>query len=160
MILTEEEEIMTCLMELEYSAKITENSGEAAPKPGGMAYNNAGAVQASTCPPLCEVDPTKIDIPWYPNPKKNDYTTIFFEHFFPSLKGKATIADRIMHNPRSGYCHTTKAKKIFPSAIQERPRRVGKNALFATPTFNYMLTTWFICSLLGFSDKTLHHVAY
>ena len=35
-ILTDDEEIMMCPMEFEYSAKILENSGEAAPKPGGM----------------------------------------------------------------------------------------------------------------------------
>ena len=61
-ILMEEEQIMTCPMELKYAADILENSGEVAPKPGGMTYNNAGARQASTCPPLCEVGPMRIDI--------------------------------------------------------------------------------------------------
>jgi hypothetical protein len=160
-ILKEEEEIMTCPMELEYTAKIAENSGEAAPKPGGMTYNNAGPRQASTCPPLCEVDPMKIDIPWHQNPKENDYNTIFFKHFFPSLKGKAALADRIIHDPRSGYFHSATANNIkFHQPLKNDPDVLVRMHCSQRPLLIICSLLGFICSLLGFSDKTLHYLAY
>ena len=88
MILTEEEEIMACPMKLEYSEKIVDSSNEAAPKPGGMTYSNAGAWQALTYPPLYKVDAMKIDIPWHQNPKKSDYNTICFKQLCPVAEGK------------------------------------------------------------------------
>ena len=56
--------------------------------------------------------PIKINIPWHQNPNANDYNTILFKLFFPSLEGMAARADKILHDARSGYYHTAKANKI------------------------------------------------
>ena len=38
-------------------------------------------------------NPVKVDIPWSPVLRDVDYNFIFFEHFFPSLEGKAKLID-------------------------------------------------------------------
>ena len=103
----------------------------------------------------------KIGIPWHPDPKKNGYNTIFFEHFFPSLKGKAAIADRIINDPRRGYYHTAKACNIrFHQSSKNDPDELVRMHCLQRPFLISCSLLGFICSLLGFSDKTLHHVAY
>ena len=42
--------------------------------------------------------PMKVDIPWSPDTTKVDYNKIFFEHFFPSLKGKAKVIDKFLNH--------------------------------------------------------------
>ncbi|KAL7549478.1 hypothetical protein ACHAWF_012745 [Thalassiosira exigua] len=44
--------------------------------------------------------PFKKDIPWDPESKDVDYNDIFFEHFFPSLKGKAKVLDEYLADSR------------------------------------------------------------
>ena len=96
----------------------------------------------------------KIDIPWHQDPKKNDYNTIFFKYFFLSLKGKAAIADRIINDPRSGYYHTVEACTIrFHCLSKNNPHALVSMRCLQRPLL-------IICSLLGFSDKTLCYLAY
>ena len=48
-----------------------------------------------------EKSPFKIDIPWNNDPEKVNYNSIFVEHFFPDLTGKAKITDRFFDNVRA-----------------------------------------------------------
>ena len=51
----------------------------------------------------------KIDIPWDKDMSKVDYNAIFFDHFFPSLEGKAAVLDEYLSSPKCRY-HATVAK--------------------------------------------------
>ena len=89
-ILGEDEQIVTCPMEQKMKAS-------SAP----MAVSAPGARVAGN-PDQLNVNPFKKDIEWDPDPNKTEYNKIFFEHFFPSLEGKAEVADRIISDPRCG----------------------------------------------------------
>ena len=52
--------------------------------------------------------PMRKEIPWSPDTTKVDYNEIFFEHFFPSLKGKAKLMDKFLSN-RKCPMYSTKA---------------------------------------------------
>ena len=45
-------------------------------------------------------NPVKVDIPWSPVLRDVDYNFIFFEHFFPSLEGKAKLIDEYLWDCR------------------------------------------------------------
>ena len=102
-ILSEQEQIVQCPMEQEIAAKRTAMQGGSSPKPAGMSFAPAGARTEELRNTLASLSPLKRDIPWNPNPNKVDYSKIFFGHFFPSLEGKAKIADGILSNPLCGY---------------------------------------------------------
>ena len=59
-----------------------------------------------------EKSPFKIDIPWSNDPEKFDYNSIFFEHFFPDLTGKAMIIDRFFDNIRAPMYATVQRDNI------------------------------------------------
>lgn len=44
------------------------------------------------------------DIPWSRYPKDMNYTDVFFDHFFPSLQGKAQVLDEYLASPHCS-CH-------------------------------------------------------
>ena len=46
-----------------------------------------------------DVIPFLIDIPWWSMTEQNDYFAKFFQHFFPSLKGKAELLDIFLLTP-------------------------------------------------------------
>ena len=50
---------------------------------------------------LMSKSPFKVDIPWNPDRSKNDYSKIFFDYFFPCLKGKAKVLDEYHADVRS-----------------------------------------------------------
>ena len=55
------------------------------------------------------------EIPWDPDVNKNDYNSIFFDHFFPSIKGHAKIIDDWLHDKKSPYYKTATEQNIqFP----------------------------------------------
>jgi hypothetical protein len=56
--------------------------------------------------------PMKKNIPWNEKPEEVDYNQIYFEHFFPNVKGKAKLCDEYLSNPRSPYHLTVKNSKI------------------------------------------------
>lgn len=45
-----------------------------------------------------------VTIPWSRYPKDMNYTDVFFNHFFPSLQGKAAILDKYLASPHCS-CH-------------------------------------------------------
>ena len=57
-----------------------------------------------------KIDPFLIDIPWWATTERNDYFGIFFQHFFPSLEGKADLLDKFLDDPRASY-HKTVIKE-------------------------------------------------
>ena len=46
-----------------------------------------------------DTSPFIIDIPWKPETAAVDYFDTFFNHFFPSLEGKAALLDEYLSNP-------------------------------------------------------------
>ena len=42
----------------------------------------------------------KVNIPWHPDKSILDYNKNFFDHFFPSLKGKSKLMDEYFSNDR------------------------------------------------------------
>lgn len=46
-----------------------------------------------------KADPFKTDIPWDPNVNEVDYNKILFEHFLPSVEGKAKQLDKWLSSP-------------------------------------------------------------
>ena len=38
------------------------------------------------------------EIPWNPRPSKVDWSQVFFQQFWPALKGKEKVADKILHD--------------------------------------------------------------
>ena len=57
-------------------------------------------------------NPFSIDVPWDPNPDKVDYNSVFFDHFFPDLEGKAELLDEYLADDRCSIHHTVKSDKI------------------------------------------------
>ena len=85
-------------------------------------------------------DPLKKQIPWNPDPEKVDYNTIFFENFFPSLQGKASVLDKFLSDPRCGCFNTVVGDKISFN----RPHYRDPDHLVSLPLF----VLSFDCSLL------------
>lgn len=56
--------------------------------------------------------PIKKDIPWDPDPSKVNYNSILFEHFLPSVVGKAKMIDEYLSDPRCGFHQTAVEHKI------------------------------------------------
>ena len=108
-ILGEDEQIVTCPMEQKMKAS-------SAP----MAVSAPGARVAGN-PDQLDVNPFKKDIEWDPVPNKTDYNKIFFEHFFPSLEGKAEVADRIISDPRCGMYTTGQKMQPFHQPGRDDP---------------------------------------
>ena len=111
-ILSEQEQIVQCPMELGLAAKEAERQGTSSLKPGGMSSGEAGATTEELHGPLEKYSPLWKDIPWNSNPSKVDWSGIFFEHFWPSLEGKAKVADEILHDIRCGYFNRATAQGI------------------------------------------------
>ena len=57
-------------------------------------------------------NPFLVNIPWFPQVERNDYFGIFFQYFFPPLKGKAALMDKYLSDPRASYHTTAKQKNI------------------------------------------------
>ena len=55
-------------------------------------------------PPQMNV-PFGLHIPWTQYPRDMNYTDIFFNHFFPSMQGKAAVLDEFLASPYCS-CHT------------------------------------------------------
>lgn len=76
-----------------------------------------------------------IDIPWSPSINGNDYFTIFFEHFFPSLEGKAAVIDKYLSDERcSAYTYVKHDKIIF-----HRPDESDPDYLVSFPCLYWFL---------------------
>ena len=58
------------------------------------------------------LSPFKIDIPWNKKASLTDYSNILFEHFLPSVKGKAKILDRYLRHDNSGWKTTVHSENI------------------------------------------------
>lgn len=58
------------------------------------------------------LSPFKIDIPWNEDQSVVDYSNILFEHFLPSVKGKAEVLDRYLRHDNSGWKTTVNSEKI------------------------------------------------
>ena len=101
-ILGEEEQIVTCPMEQKMKASSV-----------SMAVSAPGARVAGN-PDQLKVNPFKKDIEWDPVPNLTNYNKIFFEHFFPSLQGKAKVADRIISDPRCGIYRMVQGNGMEP----------------------------------------------
>ena len=56
--------------------------------------------------------PIKKDIPWVSNTREVDYNKVFFDEFFPSLKGKAERLDKYLSDERCSMYQTVKSDKI------------------------------------------------
>ena len=66
--------------------------------------------------------PFAIDIPWTSSKSLNDYFGIFFEHFFPSMKGKAAVLDKYLSDERCSCYNYVKHDKIkFHQADEDDP---------------------------------------
>ena len=75
-------------------------------------------------------NPYKKDIEWTPNAKDMEWWKIFFDHFFPSLKGKAYVMDLYLNNPRCSMYQTIKHDKIkFNREDEEDPDRIVSNVV-------------------------------
>lgn len=59
-----------------------------------------------------DANPFSIDVPWDPNPDEVDYNSVFFDHFFPDLEGKAALLDEYLADERCSIYHTVKSDKI------------------------------------------------
>ena len=67
-------------------------------------------------------NPVKVDIPWSPVLRDVNYNSIFFEHFFPSLEGKAKLMDEYLWDRRcSMYATVIKDKIKFHDPEQDNP---------------------------------------
>ena len=99
-ILREDEQIVTCPMEEKVS---------------GMTVSTPGA-RVVGHPEQLKVNPFKedIDIEWNLDPNKVDYNKVFLTRFFPPLKGKAQVADRILSDPRCGIYSMVHGNKMQP----------------------------------------------
>ena len=64
--------------------------------------------------------PFSIDIPWTPEPAATDYFSIFFDHFFPSLQGKAVVLDKYLSNKE---CSGHQAYWVHEKVRFHRPNR-------------------------------------
>ncbi len=53
-----------------------------------------------------------INIPWTPTISRNDYFQIFYDHFFPSLVGKAALLDKYLSSERCSAYLTVQHDKI------------------------------------------------
>ena len=101
-ILGEDEQIVTCPMEQKMKAS---SAPMAVSAPGARVTGN---------PDQLNVNPFKKDIEWDTDPNKTEYNKIFFEHFFPSLEGKAEVADRIISDPRCGIYRMVQGNNMKP----------------------------------------------
>ena len=54
----------------------------------------------------------KEDMPWSSDPKKVHWSAIWSDYFWPSLKGKAKVADQILGDRRCGYHNTAVTQGI------------------------------------------------
>ena len=111
-ILGEDEHISTSLMKQNMKASSAPMSVSA---PGARVAGN---------PDKLKVNPFKKDIEWDPVPNKTNYNKIFFEHFFPSLEGKAKVADRIILDPHYGIYRMVQGNRMEPF---HRPDRDGSD---------------------------------
>ena len=82
-----------------------------------------------------EKSPFKIDIPWSNDPEKFDYNSIFFEHFFPDLTGKAKIIDRFFDDVWSPMYATVQSDNIK----FHRPDDKDPNHLVSVTFISYLM---------------------
>jgi len=54
----------------------------------------------------------KKDLPWNPTVANNNYNTLFFDKFFPSIKGHAAIIDKYLSSPECEFHNTVVNDKI------------------------------------------------
>ena len=77
--------------------------------------------------------PFAIDIPWTASKSLNDYFRIFFEHFFPSMKGKAAVLDKYLSDERcSCYKYVQHDKIKFHQADEDDPDYLVSRSLLCT----------------------------
>ena len=95
-----------------------------------------------------EVSPFVKEIEWHPQPQRVDYFDIFFNHFFPSLKGKAAVLDKYLSDPRcSGHITYWVNEKVrFHRPDRPDPDYIVSNILGTILLFIQSLTTSVIVS--------------
>ena len=112
-ILSEEEQIIDYPMEQALAAKEAEHRGDPGAKPGGMSSGRAGARTEGVHSPMEKYTPLRNeDIPWNSDPKKVDWSAVWEKYFWPSLKGKAKVADLILGDRRCGYYNSAHTQGI------------------------------------------------
>ncbi len=57
--------------------------------------------------------PIKINIPWPPDKSTLNCNNIFFEHFFPSLKGKDKLMDEYLNDERCSMLWCIRKEKVI-----------------------------------------------
>jgi len=99
--------------------------------------------------------PFAIDIPWTASTSLNNYFQIFFEHFFPSLEGKAAVIDKYLSDVRcSCYTYVQHDKIKFHREDEEDPDYIVSGSFPAYSHFHTHFRT--ICILA----EGVCHVSY
>lgn len=128
-ILDDLEQITVDPMEEAQKEAAEKATSEGSPASGGAPDNLPGSSTApavsgvAKTPPTCRgasftqmthkaLSPLKKDIPWNPDTKKVDYNATFFEHFFPSVEGKAKVLDEYLWNEKCPMYATVKKDNI------------------------------------------------
>ena len=112
-ILSEEEQIIACPMEQALAAKEAEHRGDPGAKPGGMSSGRAGARTEGVHSPMEKYTPLRNeDTPWNSDPKKVDWSAVWSKYFWPSMTGKAKVADQILGDRRCGYYNSAHTQGI------------------------------------------------
>ena len=111
-ILGEGEQIVTCPMEGKMKVS-TATAADTIPPTTGMTVSNPGA-RVADHPGQLKTNLFKDNIEWNPDPNKVDYNEVLFEDYFPPLKGKALVADRILSDPRCGIYGSVRSRGMQP----------------------------------------------
>lgn len=83
-------------------------------------------------------DVFKEEIDWHPDPSKVDYNYTFFEHFFPSVEGKAKVLDEYLNDERCPYYATVKNDGIrFHQEDERDPDFLVSQVFFPFYCHNY-----------------------
>ena len=138
-ILSEDQQIVSCPMEMYWAQQRTAAATVPARPNEGMDIGKPGARMTGK-PTTMDIGPFWKDIPWDPDEEKVDYNTTFFEHFFMDMKGTAEKADRYLSDPRSGLYHTIEARGLQPFHQPGRPNpdkkvRTTKRTRLATARY-------------------------
>ena len=97
-ILSDTEQIVTDPMEEEAKTKLMDNASTTVIVPTMMKIDKSGRNIVKGNPLLRS--PFKQEITWEPDPDDMDYNATFFEHFFPSVVGKAALLDKMLWDLR------------------------------------------------------------
>ena len=135
-ILSEDQQIVTCPMEMHWAQQREAAATVPACRNEGMDIGKPGA-RLTGNPTTMDIDPLRQDIPWDPIAEKVDYNSTFFKHFFLDMKGTAEKADRYLSDPRSGLYNTINARGLKPFHQPDRPDpdekvRTAERSLHAT----------------------------